>query len=58
MRRGVSAADGFEILGGGTVVERLVRSVVVVAVGEGIDVVLELVDSVRQVEAAVELVAP
>ena len=58
MRRGVSASDVFEILGWGFVAKGLVRSVMVVAAGEGVDEGLELVDAGRQVEAGVELVAP
>lgn len=58
MRRGRSAADGCEMLCRGAVAKGLVRSVVVVMVGEGVDVGLELVDAVRQVEAGIERVAP
>ena len=58
MRRGMLASDGCEILGRGPVAEGLVGPMVVVAVGEGVDVSLQLVDPVGPVEAAVEFVAP
>lgn len=58
MRRGGSASDGLEILGRGSVAKGLVRSVVIVAVGGGVDVGLELGDAVRQVETGVGFVAP
>ena len=34
------------------------RPVVVEAVGEGVDVLLQLVDAVREIEAGIDLVAP
>jgi hypothetical protein len=42
-------ADGSEILRRGSVAKGLVRSVVVVSVGEGVDERLELIDAAGQV---------
>jgi hypothetical protein len=51
-------AECFEILGWGSAVEGIVRSVVVEAVGEGVDKGLQLIEAVGQVVDGVELVSP
>src|SRR5580700_3049839 len=58
MRRLGRDAEGFEILRRGSIAKGLVRSVVIEAVGEGVDEGLQLVDAVRQVVGGVELVSP
>ena len=56
-RRGLRAAVD-EILGWGEIAKGLVRSLVVVSVGEGVDEGLELVDLVGQFVGSIELVSP
>ena len=59
MGRGrVFDAEGLQVLCPGSSAKGLMRPVVVEAVGEGVDVLLELIDPVGKFEAAVELVAP
>jgi hypothetical protein len=47
-----------EILGWRPAVESIVGTIVIEAVGEGVDERLELVDAIGQVVAGIELVAP
>lgn len=58
MRRRGCRAEGLEILGWRPAVESIVGTIVIEAVGEGVDERLELVDAIGQVVAGIELVAP
>ena len=51
-------AESVEILGCGEVAKGLMGSVVVVAMGEGVDEGLEFVDAVGEFEGGVELASP
>lgn len=58
MRRRGRWADWCEILGWSEIAKGLVRSVVVVLMGEGVDERLELIDAGGQFVGGVELVSP
>src|ERR1700722_18646381 len=58
MRRRGRWAEVSEILGWSAIAKGLVRSVVVVSMGEGVDERLELIDTGGQVVRGVEFVSP
>ena len=58
MRRLGLCAEAFEILGWAEIAKGPVGSLVVVAVGEGVDGGLQFFDTGRQVISGVELLAP